>query len=50
MADRYYFETDSDEVKDLVENEFFKAGKKSILTTMYLEDLIIQSIDLVELE
>lgn len=48
-GDRYYFETDSDEVKDLVENEFFKAGKRVFYDNVS-EDLIIQSIDLVGTE
>lgn len=45
-GDRYYFETDSDEVKNLVENEFFKAGKR-VFYDDKTEDLFIESIDLV---
>lgn len=44
--DKYYFETDSDEVKNLVENEFFKAGKR-VFYDDKTEDLFIESIDLV---
>ena len=45
-GDRYYFETDSEEVKNLVENEFFKAGKR-VFYDDKTEDLFIESIDLV---
>lgn len=45
-GDKYYFETDSDEVKNLVDNEFFKAGKR-VFYDDKTEDLFIESIDLV---
>lgn len=48
-GDRYYFETDSEEVKNLVENEFFEAGKR-VQYDSETENLIVESIDLVGTE
>ena len=47
--DKYYFETDSEEVKNLVENEFFEAGKR-VQYDNETEDLVVESIDLVGTE
>lgn len=46
---RYYFETDSEEVKNRVENEFYKSGKR-VFYDRTSKDLVIQSIDIVGTE
>ena len=48
-GDKYYFETDSEEVKNRIENEFYKAGKRVILGPK-VDDGSIESIDIVGTE
>ena len=48
-GDKYYFETDSEEVKDLVKNEYFKAGKR-VQCDIENGNIDIESIDLVGTE
>lgn len=48
-GDKYYFETDSEEVKDLVENKHFKSGKR-VQYNRETEEFVIESIDIVGTE